>query len=285
MKKLDKPTPPLSVSIVIPVYNEADTIVVCLEAITRQTVRPLEVIVVDNNSNDATAALAQTYPFVRVVSEQKQGVVYARNTGFNAARGDIIGRIDADTQIAPDWVAALSDVFADSKVQAASGRASYDDIHLKEVFTAAELLFRRWLARRMRSALFLYGANMAVRRSVWQVIAPRTCSDKALHEDLDIAIHISEAYPGGVAYDERLRARISTRRLASGFNTIYQYALANPRTYAQHGRREGRFMYPIVFLTILSYPLLGVLHRPLQLDGSGAPSAAKQRVSPVAFRE
>src|SRR4051812_42172740 len=101
----------MNVSIVIPVYNEADQLAACLQAIARQTVRPLEVIVVDNNSTDGTAAIAKRFPFVRLLTEKKQGVVHARNTGFKATRGGIIGRIDADTILPPTWVAQVQTIF------------------------------------------------------------------------------------------------------------------------------------------------------------------------------
>ncbi len=94
---------PLSLSLVIPAYNEERHLAACLDAVSRQAVMPSEVIVVDNNSTDRTAEIARSYPFVRVVQEPRQGIVFARNAGFDAARGDIIGRIDADTIIPSDW--------------------------------------------------------------------------------------------------------------------------------------------------------------------------------------
>src|SRR5689334_13492261 len=97
----------LRVSFVIPVYNEAEQIADCLQAIAQQTVAPFEVLVIDNNSNDGTAAVAANFPFVKVLRERRQGVVYARDRGCNAAKGDIIARIDADTIISEDWVETL----------------------------------------------------------------------------------------------------------------------------------------------------------------------------------
>src|SRR5687767_1835934 len=95
----------LRVSLVIPAYNEESHLRACLDAVAAQTVRPFEVIVVDNNSTDTTVAIARSYSFVAVMHESQQGIVYARNAGFNAARGDIIARIDADTHLSPNWIA------------------------------------------------------------------------------------------------------------------------------------------------------------------------------------
>src|ERR1019366_8076903 len=87
----------MRVSLVIPAYNEKHHIKACLDHIASQRVVPYEVIVVDNASTDKTAAIARSYDFVTLITEKRQGVVFARDTGFNLARGDIIGRIDADT--------------------------------------------------------------------------------------------------------------------------------------------------------------------------------------------
>src|SRR5581483_7315847 len=94
----------LTLTIVIPVFNEEDHIAACLSAIAAQTAAPDEVIVVDNNSSDKTPQIAASYPFVRLIKARKQGVLFARNKGFDAAKSDIIGRIDADSLLPSRWV-------------------------------------------------------------------------------------------------------------------------------------------------------------------------------------
>src|SRR5258708_13450803 len=92
----------LTLSLVIPAYNEERYLKACLEAVAQQTISPIEVIVVDNNSTDKTADIAQSYNFVRLVSEKKQGRGHARNKGFDLAIGDNIGRVEFDTVLSPD---------------------------------------------------------------------------------------------------------------------------------------------------------------------------------------
>src|SRR6266496_1315708 len=112
----------LTVSIVIPVYNEAPILERCLRAIETQTMAPLEVVVVDNNSTDNSAAIARSFKGVRVITEKRQGMVYARTKGFDAARGDVLGRIDADTQISPNWVERVAaDCQADPDIDGLAG--------------------------------------------------------------------------------------------------------------------------------------------------------------------
>ncbi|HET6924501.1 MAG TPA: glycosyltransferase family A protein, partial [Candidatus Saccharimonadales bacterium] len=86
----------LTISLVIPVYNEEDHLDACLRSVMAQRIPFDEIVVVDNNSTDKTLWIARTFPNVRIVRETRQGVVHARSTGFDHARGDIIARIDAD---------------------------------------------------------------------------------------------------------------------------------------------------------------------------------------------
>src|SRR4051812_35670716 len=94
---------PFTISIIIPVYNDADHLRACLETIAAQIVPADEVIVVDNNSTDGSAAVARSFPFVRLIHEKQQGICFARNAGFNASTADIIGRIDADSRLPAHW--------------------------------------------------------------------------------------------------------------------------------------------------------------------------------------
>src|SRR5665811_1498712 len=151
-------------SIVNPVYNEAEQLGACLAAIAAQTVMPCQVIVVDNNSTDNTAAIAETYAFVTLLREKRQGVVHARNRGFDAAAGDIIGRIDADTLLPPDCVASVQAVFNDPTVDAVSGVALYYNVAAAPLFNALDLFFRRRLSWQLKDRVYLWGANMAMRR-------------------------------------------------------------------------------------------------------------------------
>ncbi|WP_125099237.1 glycosyltransferase family 2 protein [Leucobacter chromiireducens] len=67
-----------SVSVVIPVLDEERMPERCLRALSRQTVSPEEIIVVENGSTDASAAVAERAPLVRVVHEPRTGITYAR---------------------------------------------------------------------------------------------------------------------------------------------------------------------------------------------------------------
>ena len=84
------------VSVIIPVYNGARHLRDCLESVFAQTYRPLEVIVVDDGSPDDSGAIAQSFPEVRYLRQENQGVAIARNNGIAAARGEFYAFLDQD---------------------------------------------------------------------------------------------------------------------------------------------------------------------------------------------
>lgn len=249
------------VSIIIPVYNEEDAIADCLQSIARQSVKPYEVIVVDNNSTDQTALIASRYPFVTLISAKRQGVVHARNRGFNAAKGEIIGRIDADTIIPRNWVKNIVHIFnEDPDLDAVSGSVSYHDFPYADLSTKVDLYMRQRIANQMGQEVFLYGANMAIRRSAWRQTRSSTCTRGGLHEDFDLAIHAYD-HAAKVRFDPRLHAAVSLRRVDVTISQFWEYALLSPRTYKQHGRKVQRAMYPAVIMAVSGFWVLKMLHR------------------------
>ena len=90
----------MRISVIIPAYNAADTIVACLESVVDGAG---EVIVVDDGSTDGTAEVVRkAFPEVIVLQQSNQGVSAARNAGMNAATGDYFAFVDADDRLFPD---------------------------------------------------------------------------------------------------------------------------------------------------------------------------------------
>ena len=197
----------LTVAIIIPVYNEAHRIVACLQAIANQTDMPDEVIVVDNNCTDDTIALTSQFDFVTVVREKRQGKAFARNAGFNAAKSDILGRIDADSELQPDWVATVRAQFTDNTDVDGITGPSYS-LFLPRIRWPRTTLWSRlyflWTEIFYRVPV-MWGANMAIRRTAWQKINDKVCTNDAIvHEDIDVSI-VLQANGGHVRYVSDLR--------------------------------------------------------------------------------
>ncbi len=96
-----------SVSVIIPAYNSASTIIRALQSVVAQTLAPLEIIVVDDASTDTTRDLVTTFASsssfpVRVLTQTtNSGPSAARNAGWDTAVGDYIAFLDADDQWHP----------------------------------------------------------------------------------------------------------------------------------------------------------------------------------------
>ncbi|MFI5270905.1 MAG: glycosyltransferase [Candidatus Saccharimonadales bacterium] len=243
----------MNISIVIPVYNEADSLDACLQSIATQTTEPLEVFVVDNNSTDQSVQVAQKYSFVKVLHESRQGVVHARNLGFNKARGDVIGRIDADTILPSNWIEKVKYLFeSNTSLSAVSGSPHYYDFVLSGLADQIDSVLRSRLAKKLGSNNFLWGANMAIRRSAWKSVRSSICAEKDIHEDFDLAIHLQEL---GclVAYEPGLLASVSSRRIDTDFKSYVRYSLISPRTYKVHGLSSRYHMYPIILIAWGAY--------------------------------
>ena len=90
------------VSVVIPVYNGARFLGEALASVFAQDFRPLEVIVVDDGSTDATAAVAAGFAEATYLRQDNAGVAAARNAGIARARGELVALLDGDDVWLPE---------------------------------------------------------------------------------------------------------------------------------------------------------------------------------------
>src|SRR6185436_18035495 len=96
--RTDLPVPPdpaPKISVVICAYNAERTMQACLEALEELRYPNHEVIVVNDGSTDATLAIAEQFPFIRLLSHENRGLSAARNTGIAAATGDLVAFTDS----------------------------------------------------------------------------------------------------------------------------------------------------------------------------------------------
>jgi len=94
------------VSVVIPCYQQAQYLGEAIESVLAQTYPHLEVVVVDDGSNDNVGAIASRYPGVRCIREPNSGAAAARNAGIRNSNGDFLVFLDADDRLLPDGVGA-----------------------------------------------------------------------------------------------------------------------------------------------------------------------------------
>jgi glycosyltransferase involved in cell wall biosynthesis len=273
----------LTLTIVIPVFNEQDHLKTCLDSIAAQTIMPDEVIVVDNNSSDSSIRVAAGYPFVKILKEKKQGVLFAKNRGFRAAGGDIIGRIDADTILPPQWVRHVKSLMADTDTAAVTGPVSYYDMPLPAVNYRLDHWMRTSIYNWSPKSPFLFGSNMAIRQSVWRAAAANICHDTYMHEDLDLAIHLYKN-DQHIVYSERLLAGASGRRYNDSPRRFYRYISMYRQTYLRHGLHSlaiysATGVYAVGYIVL--HPWLKVWYRLYSLLRPMMPLTRQPRKNPM----
>jgi glycosyltransferase involved in cell wall biosynthesis len=216
-------------SVVIPAVNEAAEIGRCLSSLNAQDYgRSYEVIVVDNNSTDDTAAIARRHG-ATVVFEPHPGVCWARQRGTEAARGEIVVSTDADTCFDAGWLRRIDEAFErEPSNVAVTGPCRWVDaprwgaVYATALFGIVNLVFR--LTGRV---LYVSATNIAFRRSSW------TGYDTNLTQ-------------GGDELDLLRRLRAQGR---------VTFDLANP-TFTSSRRLQRGLLYNI-FVTCAYYYLLG----------------------------
>ncbi len=111
----------LTVSIVIPARNAADTLPVLFSSLVAGHDKPEEIIVVDDASRDDTAAVCHAAGVRCLTLPENRGPAAARNTGARSVSGDILLFLDADVAVMADTIAICRTVFADPAVRVLVG--------------------------------------------------------------------------------------------------------------------------------------------------------------------
>src|SRR5262245_59388989 len=95
-----------ALSVVVPVWNDAKRIGLCLRALQQQTVSPkcYEIVVVDNGSTDNSVDIVRSFTDIRLVIEPLPGSYAARNKGLSEAAGDLVAFTDSDCIPHPTWL-------------------------------------------------------------------------------------------------------------------------------------------------------------------------------------
>jgi glycosyltransferase involved in cell wall biosynthesis len=209
----------IKLSFVIPAHNEEERIGRCLDSILRDSEgrNDVEVIVVNNASTDETENVVRRYRTVRLVREERKGIVWARRAGFLEAKGDLIANVDADTMLTPGWITVVLREFNNNgKLVALSGPFIYYDLSNLEQFWVAifyRLGFALYIVNRfiLNIGSMLQGGNFVVKRAAIERIGGYNTSIDFYGEDTDLARRLHKI--GGVKFTFELPMYSSGRRL------------------------------------------------------------------------
>jgi glycosyltransferase involved in cell wall biosynthesis len=156
-------------SIIIRAYNEEGHIGRLLAGIMQQTVKDVEIILVDSGSTDATTAIAGRYP-VSILHIPPEEFTFGRslNQGIRQANGEIIVIASAHIYpVFPDWLEKLLEPFENPETAIAYGKQR----GAENTKFSESRVFEQWFpdqSQKHQSHPFCNNANAAIRRSVWQ---------------------------------------------------------------------------------------------------------------------
>lgn len=203
----------MTISVIIPAYNEENYIGETLKSLVESASNNLlEVLVVNNASTDKTAAIASSFPKVRVVYEPKKGLTRARQAGLNAAKGDVLAYIDADTRVSKEWFLALNQEFAENpSLVCLSGPYEYHDLSDFKLFLVKIWNKVAMLIPHLGKTYVIMGGNFAAKKSALLAAGGFNEQIQFYGEDTDIARRLRAL--GQVKFLARFSIRTSARRL------------------------------------------------------------------------
>jgi mycofactocin system glycosyltransferase len=257
-----------TVSIVIPVKDRAGELARCLESIHKLTypLNLLQIIVVDDGSRDASAAVAKEYGAVVVPSGGTgRGPAAARNAGAQVATGEILAFIDSDCTASEEWLLELLPAFDAAQTAAVGGlvdgmcRESAIDRY-EAVMSSLSLGKRERSGSSGDDTFYLPSCNLLVRRAVF---ARAGGFKDGMHvgEDVDLTWRLRDQgwtityLPKGRVYHEH---RSSARSFMS---RRFDYGTSEGTLQRLHARRHKRMVVPpllaIPLGLVLSVPLFG----------------------------
>ncbi len=245
-REVDCEVAPMRISVVVATYDRPDDLRLCLKSLSQQQTRhDVEIVVVDNHPQSGlTPSVVAEFPEVKLITEKRGGLSFARNAGFRASRGDVLVATDDDVTMPTDWLEKLATPFAQSDVMMVTGAVFPFELETDsqiqfEIYGGLGRGFERrrfdrdWFDAYGRRAVPTWDigatANAAVRASA---LAPSA--------KLDISMKLSEqGTPTGCAEDTYLFYRV----LKAGYAIRYE-----PSAFVWHRhRRDAKSLWRQIY--------------------------------------
>ena len=117
----------MNISVVIPTYNRIELLKRSIDSVINQTIKPSEIIIVDDGSNDGTEAMVKKkYDSVKLIKQKNKGVSAARNSGIKASSGEWICFLDSDDEWKNDKL--------EKQITAVANNSDYKFFHSNEIW-------------------------------------------------------------------------------------------------------------------------------------------------------
>ena len=310
----------MNCSIIIRAYNEEKHIQRLLEGIRRQTLKDVEVILVDSGSTDSTVEIAEAMG-ARLVRIPPEEFTFGRslNYGIREATGEFVIIASAHVYpVYPDWLAALLHPLLDEQVALSYGKQRAP----ASAKFSEKQIFHQWypeLGRPHQETVFCNNANAAIKRSLWK----KNPYDETLTglEDLAWAkwakdqgyeisyvveaevIHIHEETPRGVFNRYRREAMAYKKIYPESHFSIYDFFrltaanIGSDLWHASHERVLWRNLFSILWFRLMQFHGTRLGHRETSLvtpqlrekfyyaRGRKASRESKREIEPIEYQK
>ena len=184
------------ISVVVPIYDVEAYLAECLRSLAAQTVRDLEVVMVDDGSTDGSRAIAERFaerdPRFRVIAQRNHGLGHARNTGVAAATGELLAFADSDDVIPCEAYERLAGALDMTGSDFATGNV----LRLEDGRTTQAPFLAKTFARTRLKTHVTRFAPLLADRTAWNKLFRREFWDRAglafpvgvLHEDIPVML-------------------------------------------------------------------------------------------------
>jgi len=252
------------VSVVIPMRDEAGHIGACIDAVLAQDypAARLEVIVVDGDSSDDSAAVLRRYGGrVRVLRNPSRIVPTAMNIGIAAAQGQIIARVDAHTVIAPDYIRMGVETLQRTGADNVGG-----PMHAVGGGRMGDAIALAMSSRFGIGAYFHFGraerevGTVYMGMYPWRVFERIGLFDEELVRNQDDELNYRLRKAGGrILFTPRMQSRYQNRQSLKGLaRQFFQYGMWKIRVLQKHPRqmRLRQFVPPLFVLAVVTTALV-----------------------------
>lgn len=164
----------LSITVIIPFFNAEQYLGKCIQSLLAQHYPQdcYDIIMINNNSTDASAAIVKQYPEITLLEEQKQGAYAARNLGIREARGDIIAFTDSDCVPHVDWLSNIAQAMQSLNLNIVMGSRdpNANSLGLSLLMNYENVKKKHLFQSTIKEHYFGHTNNMAVRRSLFDQV-------------------------------------------------------------------------------------------------------------------
>ncbi len=231
LRTINQPIEPL-ISVVVPVYNVANSLERCVESIIAQTYQNLEILLVNDGSTDFSGKLcdilAQRDPRIRVFHQENQGLSAARNTGIEHLQGQYVTFVDSDDALRTDLVSYLYGILLRERAQISI--CSFDEVTMQDDKQPSEASnaftspapFRRPFAQPTVREIRTFDRPAAIQAMLLEQGFTMSAWGKLYMADLFRTIR----YPVGKLYEDvgtTYKLVLESERITFGNQSLYDY--------------------------------------------------------------